>query len=171
MNRHLQAACVVVGAWAMPAAAAEPVLLESHDTWQAYAQGEGESRECWASAKPARWNASRKNVRRGGIYLTVTLRPAKGVVNEVAYRAGYPIKEGEPVTVEVAGQKSNLPITEGENAWPKTPLDDAVLVEAFRQGNQAVVRALSARGTSTTDTFSLIGFTKALERAAGACGE
>ncbi len=171
MNRHLQAACLALGAWAMPAAAAaEPVLLETYSRWQAYAQGDGEARECWASTKPVRWDASRKGVNRGDIYLMVALRPARGVVNEVVYQAGYPLNEGQPVTVEVAGQKSALPIKEGENAWPKTPLDDAILVEAFRKGNQAVVQAMSTRGTSTTDTFSLIGFTKALERAADACG-
>jgi hypothetical protein len=42
-------------------------------------------------------------------------------------------------------------------------------VAAFRRGSEATVVGRSARGTETSDTFSLLGFTAALEDAEARC--
>ncbi|MFQ5567926.1 MAG: invasion associated locus B family protein, partial [Paracoccaceae bacterium] len=60
--------------------------------------------------------------------------------------------------------------TEGENAWAPSGKDDSALVDAFRRGAKAKVEGVSSRGTRTVDTFSLSGFTAALEAAAELCG-
>jgi hypothetical protein len=59
--------------------------------------------------------------------------------------------------------------TDGENAWAPTPADDSQLVKAFRAGVDVIVEGVSTRGTTTVDTFSLLGFTAALESAQGRC--
>ncbi|BBU53929.1 hypothetical protein KU6B_01940 [Mameliella alba] len=59
--------------------------------------------------------------------------------------------------------------TEGEWAWPATPQDDTRIITAMKRGADAVVSAISSRGTATKDTFSLLGFTAAFEDAEARC--
>ncbi|NOR61078.1 MAG: hypothetical protein GQ535_01115 [Rhodobacteraceae bacterium] len=55
-----------------------------------------------------------------------------------------------------------------EYAWPR-PDDDINLITAMRGGSEATIIGTSARGTITTDVFSLIGFTAAYEKAQEMC--
>jgi hypothetical protein len=40
----------------------------------------------------------------------------------------------------------------------------------MKRGSNAIVTAVSSRGTTTKDTFSLLGFTAAVEDAEARCG-
>ena len=70
--------------------------------------------------------------------------------------------------VNISGTEFEL-FTEGEWAWPATPAEDAKLITAMKRGADAVVTARSSRGTTTKDTFSLLGFTAAVEDAEKRC--
>jgi hypothetical protein len=60
-------------------------------------------------------------------------------------------------------------ITDGEWAWPGTKEDDAAILAAMKKGTTAVLTARSGKGTQTKDTFSLRGFTAAMEEAGKRC--
>ena len=60
-------------------------------------------------------------------------------------------------------------VTDGENAWTSSPQEDDKLTNAFQSGRDAVISGTSARGTVTTDTFSLSGFTAAIKSAQDRC--
>ena len=49
------------------------------------------------------------------------------------------------------------------------PADDSRVVAALRGGANAKLTGTSSRGTTTEDTFSLMGFTAAVEDAEGRC--
>lgn len=136
--------------------------------WTVYAEGTGESQTCWVSSEPTSWKASRENVRRGPILLTVAIRPARGEKNVVSFYAGYPLAADQRVEVQIRSEEYEFFVAD-ENAWPHNAAEDDRVVASFRKGRTAIVRGVSARGTKTTDTFSLLGFTAALERAAEAC--
>jgi hypothetical protein len=70
--------------------------------------------------------------------------------------------------LDISGTKFEL-FTEGEWAWPATPEDDQRIVAAMKRGSSAVVQARSGRGTVTNDSFSLLGFTAAVEEAGRRC--
>jgi hypothetical protein len=59
--------------------------------------------------------------------------------------------------------------TEGEWAWPASAADDAQVLAAMKRGADAVLTARSGRGTVTKDTFSLLGYTAAVEEAEKRC--
>ncbi|WP_353473233.1 invasion associated locus B family protein [Salipiger sp. H15] len=134
---------------------------------------EGQSpRECWA-VTTYKESVNTKDgrvvsVKRGDILLMVFYRPEAGVTGQVAFTGGYPFAGGSTVGVEVSGEKFDL-YTEGEWAWPATPQDDAKIIAALKRGSEAVLSAGSARGTMTKDTFSLLGFTAAVEDAEKRC--
>ena len=129
-------------------------------------------RECWAvttfkesvNTKDGRVVA----VTRGEILLMVFYRPGAEVQGQVAFTGGYPFASGSTVNVNISGTEFEL-FTEGEWAWPATPQDDAKIVTAMKRGADAVLTAQSSRGTTTKDTFSLLGFTAAVEDAEQRC--
>ena len=107
-------------------------------------------------------------VNRGETLLFVFYRPAQGVNGQVTFTGGYPFASGSTVTLEVGGSDFQL-FTEGDWAWPATPQDDAQIVAAMKRGAEAVLTGVSGRGTQTKDTFSLLGFTAAVDEASKRC--
>jgi hypothetical protein len=129
-------------------------------------------KECWGVSAPKETVNTRDgrvvSVRRGDILLFVTFRPGSGARGEVAFTGGYPFAEDSTVTVEVSGESYEL-FTEGEWAWPASEAEDADLVAALKAGVDAVITGISSRGTTTKDTFSLMGFTAAMAEAEERC--
>ncbi|MFZ5964397.1 invasion associated locus B family protein [Thalassococcus sp. BH17M4-6] len=129
-------------------------------------------RECWAvttykesvNTKDGRVVA----VTRGEILLMVFYRPGAEVQGQLAFTGGYPFADASTVNVNIGGTEFEL-FTEGEWAWPATPADDAKIVTAMKRGANAILTARSSRGTQTKDTFSLLGFTAAVEDAEKRC--
>ena len=110
-----------------------------------------------------------KNVRRGDVWLLVTHTPALNVRSEVQIVIGYTFKAKSSVTIEIDGKKFRF-FTDGDVAWSNNSKDDPKMVQAMRRGRKMVVRGLSTRGTKTTDTYLLTGFTAAHKAIGKACG-
>lgn len=131
---------------------------------------EDSPKECWGVSKPKESVNSRDgqpvSVRRGDILLFVTFRPGKP--GEISFAGGYPFAGGSTVEVSVDGTPYQL-FTDGEWAWPGSAEDDAKLLAAMKAGASAVLTARSGKGTETKDTFSLRGFTAAMEDAGKRC--
>jgi len=127
-------------------------------------------KECWGVSKPKETVNSRDgqpvSVRRGDILLFVTFRPGKA--GEISFTGGYPFAAGSTVDVMVDGNSFQL-FTDGEWGWPGSAEDDATLLAAMKKGTTAVMKARSGKGTETSDTFSLRGFTAAMEDAEKRC--
>jgi len=164
-------AAFAAAAPAMAQAPSEPVAV--HSDWAVYVAGS--PKECYVMTAPknsdARRGGASVQVDRGQIRLFVTFRPADNVANEVSFSSGYPLAEGA-VKMQVGADTFNLSPGSGEAndwAWPASPADDARLVAALRRGADAKVTGVSTRGTTTIDTFSLIGFTAAVTDAEERC--
>ena len=129
--------------------------------------------ECWAVSSPKETVNTKDNrvvaVRRSEILLFVSYRPGSNVNGEVSFTGGYPFAGGSTVRLQIGDSSFEL-FTTGENAWPASSADDAKIITAMKRGAQAVVTGRSSRGTVTRDTFSLLGFTAALEEAENRCG-
>jgi hypothetical protein len=129
-------------------------------------------KECWAVSAPKETVNTKDGrvvaVRRSDILLMAFYRPAAGVSGQITFTGGYPFASGVPVTLEVDGEKYAL-TSEGEWAWSESSDADAKIIAAMKRGKGAVLTARSARGTQTKDTFSLLGFTAALDEASKRC--
>jgi len=134
---------------------------------------EDNRKECWGASAPKETVNTRDGrvvaVKRSDILLLVFYRPEAGVKGQVAFTGGYPFAPGSSVNMNISGSEFEL-FTEGEWAWPATAADDAKIVTAMKRGASAILTARSARGTQTKDTFSLLGFTAAIEDADKRCG-
>ena len=128
-------------------------------------------KECWGVSSPKETVNTRDGapvaVRRGDILLFVTFRPG-AAGGEVSFSGGYPFAAGSTVAIDIEGTTFDL-LADGEWAWPASPADDAPLLTALKGGTSAVLSGKSGKGTQTKDTFSLRGFTAAMEEAEARC--
>lgn len=158
----------------IPVSAAAQAVSENRveriTAWSVFV--EEEPKECWVVSEPVNTVNTRDGeeveVRRGDMLLFVTYRPESGVEGEVSFTGGYPYREGSTVRLQVGDNGYDL-ITDGEWAWPASPEEDAQVVEVLKAGTEAVLTGVSSRGTTTRDTFSLIGITEALAEAEKRC--
>lgn len=141
-------------------------------------------KECWGVSAPKETVNTRDgrvvSVRRSQIQLFVTYNQGAGSNPSVSFTGGYPFAPSSTVSMAigdevfqlftVAKDDPNTPGDDREWAWPSTPAEDAKIVAAMKRGAQAILTARSARGTQTKDTFSLLGFTAAVEDAEKRCG-
>jgi hypothetical protein len=157
---------------AKPAAAvagnAEPTLIGQFGTWGAYTATPKGKKVCFALAKPSSSKTSPPNRPRDPAYAFVSTRPAEKVSNEVSVMIGYALKPGSESTLEVGGASYAM-YTQGDGLWIKNAAEEERMVDAMRKASDAVVKGMSAKGTETTDTFSLKGLSQALDKLAQDC--
>jgi len=177
-HAHAQSAAPKAGkdaakpAAAKPAAAAaggaEPNLIGQFGTWGAYTAMPNGKKVCFALAKPSSSKTNPPNRPRDPAYAFVSTRPAEKVVNEVSIMIGYALKPGSESSLEVGGASYAM-YTQGDGLWIKNAAEEERMVEAMRKSADATVKGVSAKGTETTDTFSLKGLAQALDRLAQDC--
>lgn len=147
------------------------VKVTTINDWTVYKSTAGDS-ECGIISKPMttinRRNGKVADVRRGEIYLSITVLPQKDDRQLVAFQAGYPLEEGSTVKLSIDGNIFDLyPGTENnrvEWAWPLVGQDNRI-INMLKNGRTAVITGTSRRGTKTEDTFSLLGVTNGLKEA------
>lgn len=150
------------------AGGAEPTLIGQFGTWGAYSATPNGKKVCFALAKPSSSKTNPPNRPRDPAYAFVSTRPAEKVNNEVSVMIGYALKPGSESSVEVGGAAFAM-YTQGDGLWIKNAAEEERMVEAMRKSADLVVKGVSAKGTETTDTFSLKGLAQALDRISQDC--
>jgi len=144
--------------------------VDAKTDWSVFV--ESDPTECWVVSAPKSVVNTRGGkvvaVNRGDILFFVSFRPGTKVAGEVSYTGGYPFNEGSTVNLTVGSSSFEL-FVDGEWAWPASSSEDDKITTALKRGSAATLTAVSSRGTKTEDTFSLLGFTAALEEAQKRC--
>ena len=148
---------------AAAAGGAKPTLLGQYGDWGAYTASPGGKKICFAIAKPASSETTPAGKTRNPSYMFISSRPGEKVTDEVSIIIGYPFKPNSEATVAV-GTASFALYTQQDGAWIKNAAEEAHLIEAMRSGQNAVIKGMSAKGTHSTDVFSLKGLAQALDR-------
>ncbi|SMR82368.1 hypothetical protein SAMN04488030_2718 [Aliiroseovarius halocynthiae] len=173
MNRLILGA---IGAFGLSVAATGVMAQESSNRvaantdWSVFV--EKNPTECWSVSSPKETVNTRNGravaVKRSDILLFVSYRPGNKVKGEVSFTGGYPFAPGSTVDMTIGSNSFQL-FTDGEWAWAASPADDTKIIKAMKGGAKAVLSAQSARGTKTQDSFSLLGFTAAVDEASKRC--
>jgi hypothetical protein len=145
-------------------AAAKPELLGSFGDWNAFSV---QGKTCYALGSPKERQPKAK-LKDSQAYVFISTRPGEGVKNEVAVNLGYPTKDNGSAVADVDGDTFDL-VTKGNNAWVKNTAKEKEFVETLKSGSKLVVKASSAKGSATTDTYSLKGLSEALARVQQEC--
>ena len=147
---------------------AEPTLIGQFGTWGAYTATPNGKKVCFALAKPSSSKTNPPNRPRDPAYAFVSTRPAEKVANEVSIMIGYTLKPGSDSTLEVGGGSYAM-YAQGDGLWIRNAAEEERMVDAMRKSADVTVKGMSAKGTETTDTFSLKGLSQALDRLAQDC--
>ena len=147
---------------------AEPTLIGQFGTWGAYMATPNGKKVCFALAKPSSSKTNPPNRPRDPAYAFISTRPAEKVVNEVSIMIGYVLRPGSESTLEVGGGSYAM-YTQGDGLWIKNAAEEERMVDAMRKAADVTVRGVSAKGTETTDVFSLKGLSQALDKVAQDC--
>ncbi len=153
---------------AAAAGGSEPTLIGQFGTWGAYTATPNGKKVCFALAKPSSSKTNPPNRPRDPAYAFISTRPAEKVVNEVSIMIGYALKPGSDSTLEVGGASYAM-YAQGDGLWIKNAAEEERMVEAMRKAADVTVKGVSAKGTETTDVFSLKGLSQALDRVAQDC--
>ena len=151
----------------MAASGAKSEHLGDAEGWSAFAETDKNAKACYLVGRPVKTEP--ENLKRGDIYVYVTHRPAEKTFNVVSFAAGYPYKDASEAELTVDTHKFTL-FTSKETAWSRDAATDKAVVEAMAKAKQAVLKGTSARGSNTTDIYSLDGFAPMLAQIDKACG-
>jgi hypothetical protein len=146
----------------------KPTLLGQYGEWGAYTASPGGKKVCFAIAKPTSSQTNPPDRPRNPVYMFISSRPAEKVSNEVSIIIGYPFKPGTEASAAV-GSTTYALYSQQDGAWIKNAAEEAQMVDAMRAGQSAVVKGVSAKGTQSTDTYSLKGLAQALDRVGQEC--
>jgi len=162
------AAATTAEAASAVAGGAKPTLLKQFGDWGAYTASPGGKKVCFTIAKPATSETDPPGKSRNAPFMFISSRPGDKVTDEVSIIIGYPFKPNSEATVAV-GSTSFALYTQQDGAWIKNSAEEANLIAAMRGGHNAVLKGTSAKGTRSTDVFSLKGLAEALDRSDQEC--
>jgi hypothetical protein len=153
---------------AQAAGGAQPTLLGTYGDWGAYQGGSGARKVCFALSKPSSSQTNPPNRPRDPPYLFISTRPSENVRNEVSIIIGYGFKPNSEASVEIGANKFAM-YTQNDGAWIKNAAEESRMIDTMRKSAELVVKGTSARGTQTTDRYSLKGLGQALDRVGQEC--
>lgn len=159
--------CLLTVVAAATASAQQDGLIDVFGDWSAFAIKAGGQPVCYIGSEPHKQQGKYK--KRGDSYMLVTLRPADqktaGVISIVA---GYTYKADSDARAKIGDDTFKL-FTRDSSAWAYDDNADTAMIAAMKRGSAMVVTGTSSRGTKTTDSYSLKGFTAAYNTARAAC--
>ena len=142
--------------------------LAKFKDWTAFAEGEGKNLACMAVSKPKKSEGDYS--KRGDVFAIITHLPGQKKWNEFSVVAGYNYKTNSNPEILIDQKKFQL-FTSGSRAWSFSPSDDEKIINFLKKSMKMKVVGTSSRGTMTTDTFSLMGFSKAYKKINEACNK
>jgi len=161
------ASAVASSALLITGANAQTVALVDHQgTWSLYADTASPKQVCFVAAAPQAVEPIGAN--RGPIYFYISAWPKDGIKLEPSIKAGYPVKPDKDMTVTIGSDIFKL-FGKGDRGFVNDPTEELKLIESMKKGSSAIVKGVSAKGTGTTDTYSLSGLAQALDKMAATC--
>ena len=151
----------------------QAVLLGQFGDWGAYTATPDGRKVCFALAKPTSSQDNPPNRRSASsvVYMFISTRPAEKVKDEVSILvAGYEFKPSADASLAI-GSTNFVMYTQKDGAWVKNSGDEGRLVDSIRKNPELTIKAMTSKGTQTTDRFSLKGIAQALDRVAQECSQ
>jgi hypothetical protein len=171
MNRrifYMSLSVLGVAALSTPVLSAPPAkVLGTFEGWQAYLSVDGNKRLCYMASAPQKKEPAA--AKRGDVLAFVAHRPADKEQDVVNFQLGYPLKPSSDVRVVIDSKPYNL-FVKDDTAWTRKSDEDKAMVQAMMKASTMTVSGESDRGTKTTDTYSLRGFSAAYKEINKACG-
>ncbi len=142
------------------------IPIGHYSGWRAFTTTENENKVCFMAASPLHSSPKREDA-----YLMISRRPANNELNVITIMTGVKYHKDSKPTLGVDNQKViPLIITQDtDTAWIKDAKTEETMIDKMIDGNVIRTIGKSTRGTVLKDTYSLKGFTKALNAITKEC--
>ena len=167
-------------------ASAKPAMIGTYGDWKVYHAATGKARICYISAEPKSRDPSSAKGEKA--YAFISERPAERVRNEVSFVMGFELATADDLKEARRGKKSkkkedsapasptaaigeaSFDLTPVGNAlWVKNAAEEGKVLDEMKKGASLVIEATSKKGRKTIDTYSLSGFSQAVDKALKDC--
>jgi hypothetical protein len=164
----------------------KPALVGSYGDWKVYHSASGKAKICYLLAEPK--SREPGDEKRDKAYAFISERPSERVRNEVSFVMGFEVataadlkerkrerkpKKGdaEPSAspTAVIGEAEFDLAPKGNDLWVKNAAEESKVIDEMRKGATLVIKAATKHGRATIDTYSLSGFSQAVEKALKDC--
>ena len=144
--------------------------LKSFQKWCAGEYKGNESKSCIMISTPIAERGEPKYKSRGEVYTTVYHIPSEYNTGVIYITTGYTYKKDTIVTLKIDQNKEHeFNVLEDDSAFSDNENVDKKIIVEMKKGNNMKVIGFSTRGTKTTDTYSLVGFSSAYTYISNLC--
>ena len=167
----------------------KPALVGSYGDWKVYHSGAGKGRICYLLAEPKAREPD--DSKRDKAYAFISERPAEHVRNEISFVMGFDVGAGSEAKEKKKEKKSKKDddeeagvaptaavgeaefdlIAKGPDLFVKNPAEEGKVIDEMRKGVTLVIKATAKKGHPSTDSYSLSGFSQAIDKAIKDCAD
>ena len=121
---------------------------------------------CFAQSKPV-LQSPKKNKREARLF--VSFRPNEKIKNEISTTPGYEFNQQNSITAKSGKYKYNFDISQQNFAWIADNKVEKKMIRTMKKGSRIMISGYNKSGSQTIDHYSLLGFTKAYNKAKKSC--
>ena len=140
--------------------------IGKYKDWQTMVLVEPTGTVCFAQSSPV-LQAPKKNKRDARLF--ITFRPNEKVTNEISTTAGYEFNKNNSVLATSGNNKFKFDIKQQGFAWMTSNKKENIMVKVMKKGSRIMITGYNEKGSQTIDHYSLLGFTKAYNKAKKSC--
>lgn len=134
--------------------------------WKVHKRDIGGDVVCYAIVEAS--DKSPRSADHGNVFFMVATWKSGVAVNQPSLMTGYDLRDAPEPAVRIGSDKWEM-YTEANEGFIEKSRDEERLVSAMRRGSDMRISAVSARGTATNYSFSLLGVSAALDRVKKEC--
>jgi len=134
--------------------------------WESFVLSQEGNKICFAQSIPI--IRAPKKLKREPSRLFVSFRPAENIKSEISVTNGYQFKEKAAVSAK-SGKKTYDLFSKGRFAWVVDINDEKKLITTMKKASRLMIIGNTNKDDQTTDHYSMMGFTKAYNKAKKNC--
>jgi hypothetical protein len=134
--------------------------------WEVMTMSETSGKVCFAQSAPV-LQAPKKNKRDARLF--ISFRPDEKISNEISTTAGYEFNKNNSVLATSGNNKFKFDIKQQGFAWMTSNKKEKIMVKVMKKGSRIMITGYNEKGSQTIDHYSLLGFTKAYNKAKDSC--
>ena len=141
-------------------------LVKTFSAWTLYSHTGAPGDICFVTSQPRETKPAAVDRERAYFYISSWTKD--GIRSQISVLLGYDMEDQAPITVTVGSRVFKM-FAKNDKGFVGDATSELQLIDAIKRGNFMTVKAKTKDGTETTDTYSLIGATAAVNSLANGC--
>ena len=142
-----------------------PRSTGKYKNWESFSTEINGEKICFAQTIPTKRAPS--SIQRKDSRFFVTFRPSENIKDEISITSGHTYK-ASTVTAK-SGKNSFTFFSQETFAWLLDTKEEQNLIKLMKRATNLIITARTTKGAETTDSYSMMGFTKAYNTAKKTC--